>query len=353
MPGRQPLTVASIVARIKPAKAVFMGSAAANSTKKTSPSLKSQPQPHKEESFESSSSAALLKNKAKQDLSSQKQAPVKNKNSHPAKYPRGQPHPPSRPREASQRVAKKKNRNKNNNNNNMNPQELPNSGHNGQAGVRKFQLAKEELRRDELQCTGKAAQALQEYRKHFVDLVKQAIPKPDMKGWKALNSKWISTPRPHGPLKGVPIGVRLYGKGEMAIVGVHCQIPKGIDGGKMGLVPCYAVCVSGDYADDEDTANDHSVIWYTGESRNRNKKTKAITEDQTDSTPENASLIRSWHSGTPIRLIRRLEGKDPFYIYEGLYKCTDYTYNRGRGIPFKVFRFKLEKMSDDEQINQS
>lgn len=52
--------------------------------------------------------------------------------------------------------------------------------------------------------------------------------KPDMIAFKELSAQ-LSPKRTHGHIPGVIIGAELNGRGEVAILGVHTQILRGID----------------------------------------------------------------------------------------------------------------------------
>lgn len=82
--------------------------------------------------------------------------------------------------------------------------------------------------------------------------------KPDL----IANSE-LRKAEPRRPYLGHPLGVqpgdRFEGRGELEALGIHSKTLLGIDGN--GSRPAFAVCMSGGYADDEDTGTE---IWYTG-----------------------------------------------------------------------------------------
>ena len=185
--------------------------------------------------------------------------------------------------------------------------------------------------------TGRAAQGLALYRKRLAELeaVKQA--KPDMVAFKELRKQWTPA-NAHGHISDVPVGVRLNGRGEAAILGLHTAIVSGIM--FTTGVPAYAICLSGAYEDDRDD-NDDGTIQYTGAGgMEKGKQTK----DQ-ENTRGNAALVLSNKCGTPVRVLRgrivKKNGKDVReYFYDGLYKCTSVRYGPGVDGPnvFKVRR---------------
>ena len=190
------------------------------------------------------------------------------------------------------------------------------------------------------QCTDVAQQALQEYRQLVSALKREGKAKPDMVAYKQISRKYRQLHERYGEIPGVPIGCVLWGRGEAAIVGIHRSILSGIDAKKD--FPCYAVCMSGGYQDDD--ATDDGTIYYTG-AGGRDAKGRMVA-DQTE-TAANASLLRSIDTKQPIRLLRRVWTKaetnhDIFYLYEGLYRCVDYTHEASKEGGFKVYKFELK-----------
>ncbi|CAB9501221.1 lysine N-methyltransferase family member [Seminavis robusta] len=184
-----------------------------------------------------------------------------------------------------------------------------------------------------VECSGDAAEALSVYRERVRELKTEQKCKPDMIAYKELRGKFVPTRR-HGEIPGVPVGLCLEGKGEAAILGIHQSILSGIDSIKGE--PCYAISVQGRYTDNEEA--DDGTIYYTGEGGQ--DKSKKHVKDQDWQNAANASLIASKESGTPIRVIRRANKR---YYYLGLYKCHDFSYDKGKD-GFKVFRFELKPL---------
>ena len=81
--------------------------------------------------------------------------------------------------------------------------------------------------------------------------------KPDLVANSELRS---SRPQPYlGHPPGVRPGDLFEGRGELAALGIHSLMSHGIDWHRGH--PAFAVCLSGGYADDEDSG---TVVWYTG-----------------------------------------------------------------------------------------
>ena len=181
----------------------------------------------------------------------------------------------------------------------------------------------------------KQGQALEEYRALVRELEKSHQAKPDMIAFSRLRKKydWLCR-RKHGHLENIPVGLVVSGRGEAAFLGIHSKILCGIDGIKDAA--CFAICLAGKYDDDEGRDNPDGKIIYTG-AGGQDKKGRQV-KDQTD-TPENVSLIESRVTGTPVRVIRKLDGIR--YRYEGLYRCVDYVYVPSEEGP-KVYKFILK-----------
>lgn len=156
-----------------------------------------------------------------------------------------------------------------------------------------------------------------------------------MVAYRELRHAWTPSPRRHGELEGVPIGLKLSGRGEAAILGIHTNILSGIDAVKDEA--CYAVCLSGGYADDNDHVTDDDKVIYTGCG---GQKGKHQDRDQVENIA-NMSLITSVDTADPIRLLRRTKKGKPEYYYEGLYRCTDCTHETSVDGPYKVYKFTL------------
>jgi hypothetical protein len=79
--------------------------------------------------------------------------------------------------------------------------------------------------KDTFGVQGRAAQALAVYRERVRQL---SQPKPDVTAYNELRQQW-TPPLNHGHIPGVPVGARLRGRGEAAIVGIHTHMMRGID----------------------------------------------------------------------------------------------------------------------------
>lgn len=193
------------------------------------------------------------------------------------------------------------------------------------------------------ECTGRAAEALAAFRRREISLKMMNQFKPDMVAFKELRGTY-SPDKQHGQIEGVPVGLKLHGRGEAAILGIHTQILRGIDSIKGEA--CYAICVAGKYVDDDDHDADGTLV-YTGEGGQ--KKTRYQVEDQT-LTVGNAALLQSIDTQLPIRVLRgrTKTGKSPEYFYDGLYKCTGYTYGPSTEGPL-VYKFTLVPIENESQ----
>jgi hypothetical protein len=159
--------------------------------------------------------------------------------------------------------------------------------------------------------------------------------KPDMTAYSNLHAE-LTPPRKHGEIPGVPVGLKLQGRGEAAILGIHRNIMRGID--TCGGNACYAICLSGRYADDDDDSPD-GTITYTGSGGQKNGRQ---VEDQTENA-DNRSLLRSIATRQPIRVLRggKVNNGRPVYVYDGLYECTGHAIVPSVDGP-KVYVFTLK-----------
>jgi hypothetical protein len=192
--------------------------------------------------------------------------------------------------------------------------------------------------KDTFGVQGRAAQAFTVYR----DRVRQlSQPKSDMTAYKELRQQWTPALN-HGHIPGVPVGARLRGRGEAAIVGIHTQMMRGIDSRQGGS--CFAVCMSGGYVDDEESGDSDGRLIYTGEGGQKEGRQVADQKEERG----NAALMQSYASGEPIRLLRGgpIKGGGAEYYYDGLFKCTGYTYEASKDGP-KVYKFTLEPIADE------
>mmetsp|Transcript_4389 Transcript_4389/g.5070 ORF Transcript_4389/g.5070 Transcript_4389/m.5070 type:complete len:405 (-) Transcript_4389:85-1299(-) len=189
-------------------------------------------------------------------------------------------------------------------------------------------------------CTGIAKETLELFRIKQREIQALGRAKPDMIAYKEL--RFRHTPeRSYGMLPGIPIGLRLEGRGEAAILGIHTKILSGIDAIKDES--CYAVCLSGGYIDDEaEDSEGGKTFYYTGEG---GRKGKRQVTDQVENV-SNASLMMSVRTKLPIRLLRGGPTKRNgiLYAFEGLYRCVGFTYEPSLDGP-KVFKFELRPIN--------
>mmetsp|Transcript_12841 Transcript_12841/g.24389 ORF Transcript_12841/g.24389 Transcript_12841/m.24389 type:complete len:326 (+) Transcript_12841:90-1067(+) len=190
-------------------------------------------------------------------------------------------------------------------------------------------------------CQGRVLKALQEYRERKEELERMNQSKPDMQAYKELRAKysWLCERRP-GLNDEVPVGLVVNGRGEAAFLGIHSSILSGIDSIKG--YPAYAVCLAGKYDDEE--SSDGTIV-YTGAGGQDKKGNQA--EDQQENSG-NVSLLQAEEEKTPIRVLRKIgDKKGCTYRYEGLYLCTQSSYEASGRNPKKVFKFILTPI--DEQ----
>ncbi|KAL0704448.1 hypothetical protein Bca4012_070873 [Brassica carinata] len=150
-----------------------------------------------------------------------------------------------------------------------------------------------------------------------------------------------------GPVPGVKPGDIFYFWGEMCLVGLHTQMPAGIDylltkdGAAEGLTTSVVTSV-GHYNDRTDEL--HTLV-YTGQGGTcKDGKPR----DQ-ELTRGNLALVASQKKGNEVRVIRGVEDpsdkKGKVYIYDGLYVVTHYWIEKGT-TGFNEFKFNLVRQQD-------
>ncbi|GAX82589.1 hypothetical protein CEUSTIGMA_g10015.t1 [Chlamydomonas eustigma] len=160
---------------------------------------------------------------------------------------------------------------------------------------------------------------LERYRQHVQELITQKQSKPDMVAYKELGPQLTPSPDRHGHLPGIRVGDSFNSRGEMAILGLHRQILRGIFMPPKTLtVGAYAIVLSGVYTDDEDQGD---CFWYTGEGGLGNNGQQVKDQEFTNG---NLALRRSFEQKTPVRVFRGSKVKGALkYTYEGLYKVME------------------------------
>ena len=130
-----------------------------------------------------------------------------------------------------------------------------------------------------------------------------------------------------GHVPGIAIGVRFYGRAEVAAVGLHRHWLCGISyiskkESPYGAEVATSIVVSGGYEDDEDNGTD---LVYTGQGGNDLLGRKKQLADQKWDRG-NIAMRNAQQKGVPVRVIRANPDKQAPYgrvfIYDGLYDVT-------------------------------
>lgn len=178
---------------------------------------------------------------------------------------------------------------------------------------------------------------LEEYNQTLQKFQDVQAAKPDMQACRVLKDKYDYHSASHvfGHIAGVSVGARFNGRGEVAIVGLHPQILRGIHCRASETRGAYAIALSGAYKDDEDKG---SSFVYTGEGG----MSGATQVTDQEFVKGNLALKRNYETGCPVRVIRgKMEGGKRVYVYDGLYKVTAATRERSKDDPL-VCKFTLE-----------
>ncbi|KAI9149669.1 hypothetical protein H9P43_009844 [Blastocladiella emersonii ATCC 22665] len=151
--------------------------------------------------------------------------------------------------------------------------------------------------------------------------------------------------RKFGPIPNVPVG-SLFGFRKCAHeAGVHRGLVPGIAGHHEYGV--WSITCNGGYDGDIDEGD--RIIFSGSGGRalsEKNLRTAPQTMDM-ELSSRNAAFIKSYDLGRSIRVVRGPKSgyehaPHGLYRYDGLYKCTDWTYEDGP-TGFKVYRFTLER----------
>ncbi|XVF44394.1 hypothetical protein PTKIN_Ptkin02bG0116300 [Pterospermum kingtungense] len=162
-----------------------------------------------------------------------------------------------------------------------------------------------------------------------------------------------------GDLPGIKVGHHFYSRAEMVAVGLHKELQKGIDYigepyGKSEYIGytfplAAAIVLSGQYEDDFDNREE---IVYTGQGGNNLLGNKQQVKDQV-LLRGNLALKNNNEQSVPVRVIRGHKCDHSYgkrlYIYDGLYKVTDYWNEKGIS-GFKVFKYRLKRLEGQDQL---
>ncbi|TFK68926.1 hypothetical protein BDN72DRAFT_878756 [Pluteus cervinus] len=150
----------------------------------------------------------------------------------------------------------------------------------------------------------------------------------------------------YGHIKGFPPGSLFEKRKELQKNAVHNQSVAGISGSPQ--TGTCSIVISGGYEDDLDAGD---VLEYTGTGGQDDSYSNPgpQTSDQSWEHPHNGSLLRSFETKRPVRVIRGTNSKSPYaplsgYRYDGLYIVTKAYMAKGKS-GYKVCKVKLERMS--------
>ncbi|KAL4363477.1 hypothetical protein GQ457_04G005990 [Hibiscus cannabinus] len=193
------------------------------------------------------------------------------------------------------------------------------------------------------------------------DRTKQSKTRPDLMAISEMLKKneVLCHKRYFGDLPGIEVGHCFYFRAEMVAVGLHKLLLKGIDYiGSPYVKSEYsgytfplagAIVLSGQYEDDFDNSEE---IVYTGEGGNGLLGDKHQVKDQV-MLRGNLALKNNKEQSVPVRVIRGHKCDDSYsktlYIYDGLYKVTDYWDEKGIS-GFKVFKYRLKRLQGQDNL---
>lgn len=157
-----------------------------------------------------------------------------------------------------------------------------------------------------------------------------------------------------GHIPGIKVGATWMTRLECSRYGVHAPPLAGIHGRKDE--GCFSVVMSGTYEDDIDEGN---LFTYTGtggrtDSRNRGKLCEHLPQsfDQTFEHSHNASLLQSYVTKKPVRVVRgskTVYGPQQGYRYDGLYVIEDASYDAGEH-GYQICTFTFRRMDGQDPL---
>ncbi|KAF3916618.1 hypothetical protein ABW20_dc0103870 [Dactylellina cionopaga] len=148
-----------------------------------------------------------------------------------------------------------------------------------------------------------------------------------------------------GYIEGIPVGHQLGKRMDVVETSLHRK-PQGSVHGKAKL-GCYSILISGGYFEDTDI---DGAIWFTGVGGSFGEKTSEYFLSYLRIYRENRSLVKSFETGQPIRLIIGSKSNISFrptdgFMFIGLYRIDEVTENvnvKGN----QLLRFRLIPYDD-------
>ncbi|XP_021299427.1 histone-lysine N-methyltransferase, H3 lysine-9 specific SUVH5-like [Herrania umbratica] len=168
--------------------------------------------------------------------------------------------------------------------------------------------------------------------------------------------KWLNTEKRLGAIPGVEVGDAFQCRAELRVIGLHCQLWRGIDYVKInGRTLATSVVDSGRHSK-TDYPSSPDVFIYSGEGGNPSTQNIAKPEDQTLERG-NLALENSMMMKNPIRVVRKVKnpwGSANKFVYQGLYKVEDYKLVTGKyGQLVYEFIFRRMKQPDRPQAQRT
>lgn len=160
-------------------------------------------------------------------------------------------------------------------------------------------------------------------------------------------------PKVFGPIEGVHIGSWWAMRQEASLAGVHAPWVAGISGS--ATEGAYSVALSGGYEDDIDEG---FRFTFTGEGGRELRKDNLRTAPQSKNqvlSRGNASLVKSYETRKPVRVIRGFKGDKQWapnsgYRYDGLYTVAKWWVDVGLA-GYKVYKFAFKRVDGQEPID--
>ncbi|XVE53419.1 hypothetical protein DITRI_Ditri03aG0001300 [Diplodiscus trichospermus] len=164
--------------------------------------------------------------------------------------------------------------------------------------------------------------------------------------------KWLNAEKRLGAVPGVEVYKEFQYRAEMRVIGLHCQLERGIDYVNInGEILATSIVDSGRYFNKTDTVNSLDFLLYYGAGGNPSIH-KAKPKDQR-LVGGNLALYNSMRKKCPVRVIRKINefprksSHSSKFVYEGLYLVDSFRLVREKYGKL-VFKFRLRRQTEKQ-----
>ncbi|XVE99005.1 hypothetical protein REPUB_Repub03eG0159000 [Reevesia pubescens] len=170
--------------------------------------------------------------------------------------------------------------------------------------------------------------------------------------------KWVNAEKRLGTVPGVGVHNEFQYRAELTVIGLHCQLQKGIDFMEIdGEKLATSIVDSRRYFDKTETVKSSDFLIYYGAGGNPSVQ-KTEPKDQR-LVGGNWALYNSMMKKSPVRVIRKIyefpgrSSKSSKFVYEGLYLVDSCKKVRSEKHDKLVYKFVLTKQCGDHQSQKT